>query len=213
MGIRLVRKRDIAFKTELDARWAAFFDTLGVDFEYEPSKFEKGDASYTPTFFLPETKTWVDVSPSDDALAEKKDTIHRMLEGPSPIPHIDYVRSPEESECRGLLLLGEIPEPGVGMVLHNLIQMGPFDKDEPKNSVGEEPTLCAFSAFMGLSKPGVRAVPVGFLDFMWAYFEHGSLDWSVTPTYIETQFVDGGVDAALTAARAVKVLPTPQSSS
>lgn len=208
MGIRLVRQSDIAFRTELDARWAAFFDTLGVDYEYEPTKFEKGEVSYTPTFFLPESKTWVSVFPTDEALAAKSKDIGLILQGPSPMPHIDHVRSPEETECRGLLLLGEIPEPGVGMVLHNLIQMGPFDKDEPETCVGEEPTLCAFSSFMGLSRSGVRSVPPGFLDFMWAYFEHENSDWSVKPTYIEMSYVDGEVDAALTAARAVKVSPT-----
>ena len=145
MGIRLVRQSDIAFRTELDARWAAFFDSLGVDYQYEPTKFEKGEASYTPTFFLPESKTWVAVFPTDEALAAKGKDIGRILQGPSPMPHIDYVRGPEhESECRGLLLLGEIPEPSVGMVLHNLIQMGPFDQDEPEN--------CEMTA-------GVREIP------------------------------------------------------
>lgn len=206
MNIRLVRQSDIAFRTELDARWAVFFDTLGVDYQYEPTKFEKVGADYTPTFFLPESKTWVEVSPFDEALVGKATTIQGFLEGPSPMPHIDYLRETPDEECRGLLLLGEIPEPGVGMVLHNLIQMGPFDVDEPENCVGEEPTLCAFSSnALGLSKPGVRSVPIGFLDFMWAYFEHGDSCWSVKPTYIEMGYVDGGVDAALTAARVAKL--------
>ena len=44
------------FRSRLEARWAAFFDYLGVKYEYEPEGFksENGEC-YLPDFYLPDT--------------------------------------------------------------------------------------------------------------------------------------------------------------
>jgi hypothetical protein len=44
------------FRSRLEARWAVFFDALGVKYEYEPEGFKslKGDM-YLPDFYLPDT--------------------------------------------------------------------------------------------------------------------------------------------------------------
>ncbi len=42
------------FRSRLEARWAVFFDCMGVKYEYEPEKFQCGDVKYIPDFFLPE---------------------------------------------------------------------------------------------------------------------------------------------------------------
>ena len=42
------------FRSRLEARWAVFFDALGVDYEYEPEGFEMDDGTrYLPDFYLP----------------------------------------------------------------------------------------------------------------------------------------------------------------
>jgi hypothetical protein len=42
------------FRSRLEARWAVFFDALGVEYEYEPEGFELSDGTrYLPDFFLP----------------------------------------------------------------------------------------------------------------------------------------------------------------
>ena len=39
------------FRSRLEARWAVFFDALGVDYEYEPEGYELGDGErYLPDF-------------------------------------------------------------------------------------------------------------------------------------------------------------------
>jgi hypothetical protein len=50
------------FRSRLEARWAVFFDTLGVRWEYEPEGFEldNGDR-YLPDFWLPDIETWFEV--------------------------------------------------------------------------------------------------------------------------------------------------------
>jgi hypothetical protein len=43
-----------------------FFDKLGVRWLYEPEGFElPSRAKYLPDFFLPDSKTWIEVKPRD----------------------------------------------------------------------------------------------------------------------------------------------------
>lgn len=46
--------RGYKFRSKLEAKWAVFFDSLNIAFEYEPEAFVCDDGSqYTPDFFLP----------------------------------------------------------------------------------------------------------------------------------------------------------------
>lgn len=50
------------FRSRLEARWAVFFDTLGIKYEYEPEGYELSDGTlYLPDFWLPECKEWFEV--------------------------------------------------------------------------------------------------------------------------------------------------------
>ena len=50
------------FRSRLEAKWAVFFDALGIKYLYEPEGFELRDGSYyLPDFYLPELKTWVEI--------------------------------------------------------------------------------------------------------------------------------------------------------
>lgn len=50
------------FRSRLEARWAVFFDTLGIKYEYEKEGYELGDAGwYLPDFWLPEQRCWVEI--------------------------------------------------------------------------------------------------------------------------------------------------------
>lgn len=51
------------FRSRLEARWAVFFDTLGVRYEYEPEGFDLDGLWYLPDFWLPEQRTWIEVKP------------------------------------------------------------------------------------------------------------------------------------------------------
>ena len=88
--------RGIRFRSRLEARWAMFFDILGIDFHYEPGSFPVVPGGYTPDFLIPKQATfdrrlWVEVKPSDyephdvdkpDALADEETPvafIHKIL--------------------------------------------------------------------------------------------------------------------------------------
>ena len=49
----------ITFRSRTEARWAVFFDALGIEWQYEPEGFEFDDGTkYLPDFYLPESKTF-----------------------------------------------------------------------------------------------------------------------------------------------------------
>lgn len=51
------------FRSRLEARWAVFFDALGIRYEYEAEGFDIGGEWYLPDFYLPEYKLYVEIKP------------------------------------------------------------------------------------------------------------------------------------------------------
>lgn len=59
------------FRSRLEARWAVFFDQLGIDYEYELEGFQLNDKlRYRPDFFLPKMDkgVYVEIKASIDSL-------------------------------------------------------------------------------------------------------------------------------------------------
>lgn len=57
---------DVLFRSRLEARWAVFFDLLGVKWLYEPEGFVlPSGARYLPDFFLPDLDIWAEIKPRD----------------------------------------------------------------------------------------------------------------------------------------------------
>lgn len=54
------------FRSRLEARWAVFFDSAGIRYQYEPEGFVLSDGTYyLPDFYLPEHKCYVEVKALD----------------------------------------------------------------------------------------------------------------------------------------------------
>jgi hypothetical protein len=52
------------FRSRLEARWAVFFDALGLPYEYEREGFDLGDGvRYLPDFWLPTIDAWYEIKP------------------------------------------------------------------------------------------------------------------------------------------------------
>lgn len=52
------------FRSRLEARWAVFFDTLGIKYEYEKEGYDLGEAGwYLPDFYIPTWKAFVEIKP------------------------------------------------------------------------------------------------------------------------------------------------------
>ncbi|MBF0230783.1 MAG: hypothetical protein HQK63_14540 [Desulfamplus sp.] len=57
--------KEIKFRNVLHARWAAFFDTLGISYEYikEPIRIgNKVTYNYQPDFYLPKQDAWMNIN-------------------------------------------------------------------------------------------------------------------------------------------------------
>lgn len=61
------------FRSRLEARWAVYFKTLGIAYEYEKEGFDLGEAGwYLPDFWLPEFKCWLEVKGQEPTEAERE---------------------------------------------------------------------------------------------------------------------------------------------
>lgn len=51
------------FRSRLEARWAVFFDALGVGYEYEPEGYDIGGQWYLPDFYIPSLDVFLEIKP------------------------------------------------------------------------------------------------------------------------------------------------------
>lgn len=118
---------DCRFRSRLEARWAVFFDAMGIQWRYEPEGFEvrspfgEGGASwpYLPDFYLPATKTWVEVK--GDLSVVDWDMVACCVDWYGSLPGI----RDSDGTAAGLLFLGDIPSVSawsVGSPIHPILQ-------------------------------------------------------------------------------------------
>ncbi|WP_097082093.1 hypothetical protein [Rhodobacter sp. JA431] len=56
----------VTYRSRTEARWAVFFDRLGVSFEYEPRQIQLSDGRvYTPDFYIKDFDVFVEVKPDN----------------------------------------------------------------------------------------------------------------------------------------------------
>lgn len=74
------------FRSRLEARWAVFFDALGIQWSYEVEGFEVEGKKYLPDFYLPEmAKKWVEIKPAINGLDDWPD--HPAFAWPEEFAH------------------------------------------------------------------------------------------------------------------------------
>lgn len=58
------RYKGYRFRSRLEARWAVFFDTLGIEWEYEKEGYDLGESGwYLPDFWLPKQNIFAEIKP------------------------------------------------------------------------------------------------------------------------------------------------------
>ena len=90
------------FRSRLEARWAVFFASLRVPWEYEPQGFVVDGRPYLPDFLLTDCGTWVEVKGDEGELDHGL-----MLAAAERLPQ----RNCKQERGPRLLILGPIPEP------------------------------------------------------------------------------------------------------
>jgi hypothetical protein len=57
------RYRGCFYRSRLEARWAVFFDSIGIKYLYEPEGFIIDGERYLPDFYLPDMYLWIEIKP------------------------------------------------------------------------------------------------------------------------------------------------------
>lgn len=91
------------FRSRLEARWAVFFDTMEIPWQYEPQGYTLSNGqNYLPDFLLTGCGTWVEVKGSKAAV-----NWHVLALAGLELPVMPHVVEAGPN----LLLLGSIPRP------------------------------------------------------------------------------------------------------
>ncbi len=74
------------FRSRFEARWAVFFDHLGIKWEYEIEGFDLGNGvRYLPDFWLPDMKYWIEIKPEYPTADEKIKAEKLCLQTHNPV--------------------------------------------------------------------------------------------------------------------------------
>lgn len=66
------------FRSRLEARWAVFFDSAGIPYEYEPEGFILSDGTYyLPDFYLPWFHAYVEIKRANIPYALKEEAMRK----------------------------------------------------------------------------------------------------------------------------------------
>ena len=136
----------ITFRSRLEARWAVFFDALGIEWEYEAEGYEieygNGNVYYLPDFRLKNVQFERDNTLHDVHVEVKGCDDRLRADGNKIYCAIDFAMTPVSS---GLLLLGPVPKPPefAEMVYHQILY----------HRKGVEAALVAFHQALRLDRP------------------------------------------------------------
>lgn len=111
------------FRSRLEARWAVFFDALGIKWKYEDQGYERDGEKYLPDFFLPDWNNsgglFVEVKGDKNALKNDWERHASLHDYGGVLPEF----GDSLGERRGLILLSDIPTPTQQKVyLHPILQ-------------------------------------------------------------------------------------------
>lgn len=89
------------FRSRLEARWAVFFDALGIKWEYEPEGYDLEEAGwYLPDFWLPQVKMFAEVKPGE--FNEKERDKALALAFYSRFPVLKLIGTPEDKPYQAI---------------------------------------------------------------------------------------------------------------
>ena len=89
------------FRSRLEARWAVFFDAMGIEYQYEPEGYTLKDGTrYLPDFYLPKAETHVEVKPNIREAIPDVERCAKMIVWGGPIQRLVFL-SDIPGECDG----------------------------------------------------------------------------------------------------------------
>lgn len=85
---------DILFRSRLEARWAVYFDLMGIEYLYEPEGYNLDGVYYLPDFYLPKVSMFAEVKPFDFSPEEYNKA--RLLVIHSRMPVLKLIGYPDK---------------------------------------------------------------------------------------------------------------------
>ena len=96
------------FRSRLEARWAVFFDSMGINYEYEPEGFSLSNASnYLPDFFLEECETYVEIKPANAFTFKMEDGKFNVIDNKENADKYMAFASESTKQWNYLILMGD----------------------------------------------------------------------------------------------------------
>ena len=109
------------FRSRLEARWAVFFDALGVFYEYEPEGFQIDESTYyLPDFYIPEWGIYVEVKTNRPGAA---DEIRKTVKFANNTTNV-------------VLILSDIPDGKEGIYWFPALWFNPLETSVNANWIG-----------------------------------------------------------------------------
>lgn len=130
------------FRSRLEARWAVFFNTLDIRWQYEPQGYTVGPTKtpYLPDFLLPDLKVFVEVKGDPERL-----DLNLLAE----LTH--------SRDALQVLVLGEVPQLELGAIpLHTLLTPVFDFRPDPHITKLIEPAYTAIDKLDDDSKTAVK---------------------------------------------------------
>lgn len=88
------------FRSRLEARWAVFFDEIGIKYDYEKEGYDLGNCTaYLPDFYLPELDCFVEIKGEYNYISPfEKEKAHKLAELTHKNVYIFYGQIPVLNE-------------------------------------------------------------------------------------------------------------------
>jgi len=94
------------YRSRLEARWAVFFDSLNINFEYEKEGFEIDGERYLPDFWINTWNCWIEIKPN---ILRKSHTRLDSEEGLKAKKYFRLCRKLSDNTNNVVLLIGGYP--------------------------------------------------------------------------------------------------------
>jgi hypothetical protein len=141
------------FRSRTEARWAVYFDLIGVKWEYEKEGYDLGDGvKYLPDFWFPEHKMYGEVKATGILLDHEEDKAHRL----SIQSELDVVILSGQPHCKPCLVFyqGGQKTEGVPFIEELVGEYGRIFYGEYKIEDGELGAVAAMTARMARFEHG-----------------------------------------------------------
>lgn len=86
------------FRSRLEARWAIFFDSLKLKWEYEGQGYHVGSEMYLPDFWISTWNCFAEIKPNEAAAQDRGERLCKLLSLETPDPVLLIAGNPWKGE-------------------------------------------------------------------------------------------------------------------